>query len=101
MKHPETNLEMFEPKEIKSASLQYCVNLLTKKNCHDEYKDYYYIQDMIHPLRCEDEEDEEFKMKDFNRRMKILKTKCKNKYQFILKAGAGYKECLFKLFSKV
>ena len=32
MKHPETDLDIFEPKEIKSASLEYCVNLLTKKH---------------------------------------------------------------------
>ena len=56
---------------------------------------------MIHLLRCEDDEDEEFQMEDFDRRLKALKTKCKDKYQFILKAGEGYKEFLFKLFSKV
>ena len=64
------------------------VNLLTQKNCHDEYKDYFYIQDMIHLFRCEDEEDEEFQMEDFDRRMKILKTKCKDKYQFIFTKNA-------------
>ena len=104
MKHPETDLEIFEPKEIKSASLEYCVNLLTKKNCHEEYKDDFYIQDMIHLLRCEEEEDDEYnelQFDDFNNRMKVLKTKCKEKYQFVLKAGEGYKGCLYKLFSKV
>ena len=59
---------------------------------------------MIHLLRCEEEEDDEYnelQFEDFNNRMKVLKTKYKDKYQFVLKAGEGYKGCLYKLFSKV
>ena len=33
--------------------------------------------------------------------MKVLKTKCKEKYKFIINSGQGYKQCLFKLFSNI
>ena len=104
MRDPKTNLEVFEPDDIKTVSLQYCVDLLTERNVYDEHKDYYYVQDMIHVLRCEEntnDDDKELLIEDFEKRLKLLNTKCKSKYQFILKAGQGYQECLFKLFSEV
>ena len=104
MRDPKTNLEVFEPDDIKIVSLQYCVDLLTERNAYDEHKDYYYVQDMIYVLRCEEntnDDDKELLIEDFEKRLKLLNTKCKSKYQFILKAGQGYQECLFKLFSEV
>ena len=104
MKHPQTNLEIYEPKEIKAVSLQYCVDLLTKRKVDEEFKDNYYLQDIIHLLRCKEDETEEYpelELAEFEKRMKILKNKCKDKYEFILKSGEGYQRCLFNLFSKV
>jgi hypothetical protein len=86
------------------VSLQYCVDLLTKRRVDEEFKDNYYLQDIIHLLRCEEDEPEEYpelELEEFEKRMKILKNKCKDKYEFILKSGEGYQRCLFNLFSKV
>ena len=80
-------MEVFEPDDIKIVSLQYCVDLLTERNVYDEHKDYYYVQDMIYVLRCEEntnDDDKELLIEDFEKRLKILNTKCKSKYQFIL-----------------
>ena len=90
MKDPQTNLEIYEPNEIKAVSLQYCVDLLTKRRFDEEFKDSYYLQDILHLLRCEDDESEEYpelELAEFEKRMKILKNKCKDKYEFILKSG--------------
>ena len=104
MLNPKTNLQIFEPKEIKTVSLQYCVDLLTKRNVYEEFKDNYYLQDMIHLVRCEEdvvEEYPELNIEEFEKRFEVLKSKCKDKYQFILKSGNGYKKCIFDLFSKI
>ena len=34
MKDPNSNLEVFEPNEIKTISLQYCVDLLTQRTVY-------------------------------------------------------------------
>ena len=85
MKDPKTNLEVYEPNIIKTVSLEYCVNLLNVRNFYDEHKDYYYLQDMIHLLRCRDDsrDDSELTKEDFEKRLKILNTKCKEKYKYI------------------
>ena len=103
MRDPNTNIVVFEPREIKKVSLQYCVDLLTKREIYNEHKDYFYIQDMIHVLRYGDKskDDAELSLEDFEKRLKLLNTKCKEKYQFILKSGEGYQNCLYNLFSKV
>ena len=103
MRGPNTNIVVFEPREIKKVSLQYCLDLLTKREIYNEHKDYFYIQDMIHVLRYGDKskDDAELSLEDFEKRLKLLNTKCKEKYQFILKSGEGYQNCLYNLFSKV
>ena len=102
---PASKLPVFEPNQIKSVSLKYCVDLLTKRNVDDNYEEDFYIQDMIHLIRCEDiyneENQEELSREDFETRFKVLKTKCKEKYKFLLNSGEGYKDCLFNLFSNI
>ena len=38
---------------------------------------------------------------DFDKRLKLLKSKNKDKYEFLVKSGQGMKDCLFELFCKV
>ena len=92
---PLTNLQVFEPDEIKTVSLKYCVDLLTKRNTNDDYDDDYFIQEMVHLVRCEDnkDDDEQLTREDFDKRLKMLNSKCKDKYKFILNSGDGYREC--------
>ena len=101
---PKSNLQIFEPKQIKEASLQYCHDLLNTRKNYEEYQKYYFIQDMIHIIRssCEnDEEEDTITKEDFDKRLKLLKSKCKDKYSFILKSGEGFKNCIYELFCKI
>ena len=50
---PCSKLSIFDPNEIKTVSVQYCVDMLTKHNSYEDYADNYYIQDMIHIIRSE------------------------------------------------
>ena len=81
------------------------MDLLTKRNSDPNHEDNFYIQDMIHLLRSEDvyneDKDSELRLEDFEARLKTLRTKCKDKYKFLLNSGEGYKRCLFDLFSNV
>ena len=59
---------------------------------------------MIHLVRSnfnEDAENDVITRDDFDKRLKILKSKNKDKYEFIMKSGKGMKNCLFELFCKV
>ena len=58
---------------------------------------------MIHIIRSEDhiQEHDELLMEDFEKRLKLLRTKCKDKYKFILNSGDGYRESLFQLFQNI
>ena len=101
---PKTKLQIFEAKEIKRASLEYCCDLLNSKKCEDEdFGKYFFIEDMIHLVRSayEDETYEEITRDDFDKRLKLLKSKNKDKYEFLVKSGQGMKDCLFELFCKV
>ena len=100
---PETKSWIYEPMKIKEVSLKYCVDLLTKHNSDKKHEDYFFIQDMIHLVRCEEinDDEKELSKEDFDKRLKTLKTKFQEKYKFILKAGDGYKDCLFSLFSNI
>ena len=51
---PVSKVAIFEPDEIKSVSLKYCVDLLTQHTANANFDDDYFLQDMIHILRCED-----------------------------------------------
>ena len=43
---PKTKLQIFEAKEIKRASLEYCCDLLNSKKCEDEdFGKYFFIED--------------------------------------------------------
>jgi hypothetical protein len=85
--------------------VKYCQDLLNTRNGDNEYETYYFVQKMIHVVRShwdKNEAAEEALTKDdFENRLKLLKKKCKEKYNFILKSGDGLKKCLFDLFSKV
>ena len=48
---------------------------------------------------CQDED--ELSMEDFQTRLKKIGSKCSEKYQFLLKGGQGFKNCLFNLFKQV
>ena len=87
MKDAETGLQIVDPKAIKKASLKYCQYLLNKRKSDNECQTYYSVQKMIHVVRSHwdksDAEVEALTKDDFEHRLKLLKRKCKGKYNFI------------------
>ena len=103
MKDPVTGDLIFEPKALKEASLNYCVNLLQNTEVDPEYEAEIYIENLLHYLRSKEEnqEDDKLEFSDFLKRIKKISSKNSDKYKFLLKAGQGFKNCLFKLFQQV
>ena len=97
MINPVSRAWVYEPNEIKEVSLKYCVDLLTKRNIDKKYEQYFFVQDMLHWVRYQDtqpQNGDQLYREDFDKRLKILKTKHQNKYKFIVKAGGEYQECI-------
>ena len=101
---PLTRAWIYEPNQIKEVSLKYCVDLLTQRNIDKKHEQYFFVQDMLHWVRYQDmqqQNGDQLCRGDYDNRLKLLKTKHQDKYKFIVKAGAGYQDCLFSLFSNI
>ena len=100
MKDPETKEFIFSPDELKKASLKYCVNLLDNKAVDPDFADEIECENMLHYLRMKDDsyEDDKLHREDLENRLKKMD---KDKYRFLLNAGDGLKNCVFRLFSQV
>ena len=79
MVDPESNIAIFDPKELKSVSLKYCVDLLTQHTANDDLEKDFFIRDIIHLVCSEEVSEDQFDREDFEVRMKMLKTKCAHK----------------------
>ena len=105
MVDPVSKQLVFDPSEIKQVSLKYCTNLLQKSAPDPEYEKEIFVQDMLHLVRSQgnddDEDFEEIHLKDMETRLKQLSKKCPGKYQFLLKSGDQLKNAIFRLFKKV
>ena len=103
MKDPKTNEELTNRKEIKEASLSYCVDLLTNREPKPGFEDDLQLIDLVHESRMREtfEDDVSFSTSIFENSLKELKKKNKKKYEFILKGGKDFQEALFKLCSMV
>ena len=99
MKDPKTNEELTNKKEIKEASLSYCVDLLTNRDPKPGFEDDMMLIGLVHEagMRETVEEDVYFSSAIFENSLKELNKKNKKKYEFILKGGIDFKEALFKL----
>ena len=101
MMDPISKEPLLDQHSIKQASLQYVVDLLNNKSKDENYTDFYYIQDMIHIIRSEDNNEEELLTEAFDNRLKIVQMKAKDKYKFLINSGEAFKKCVYKLFEKI
>ena len=103
MKDPSSGKLILEPEEIKTAALNYCVNLLQNNKPDPEFENEIYTENLLHYLRsyenCDDETSLEYS--DFESRLRILASKHANKYKFLVESGQGLKDCLFELYLRV
>ena len=102
MKDPVTNEPLTKRKEIREASLNYCVQLLTNRDPKPGFEEDIAIKDLIHDTRMREviDNDVEFSEELFEKSLSELK-KNKQKYEFILKGGKSLKDILFSLFSLI
>ena len=101
MKDPKTKDTLTNRNEIKQASLNYCVELLTNRSPKEGYEEETRMKDLIHSLRMEEnlENDVEFTKKTFENSLKEVKKKNEKKYEFVVRSGKSFKEASFNLFS--
>ena len=79
------------------------MKLLQNTTVDPDYKDEIDIENLLHYYRMleEGQEDEKLSLEDFESRRKKIISKCSEKYQFLLKAGQGFMNCLFNLCKQV
>ena len=97
---PVTKELIYDAENIKATALEYLSNLLKNRKPKEGYEKDLKVVNILHERRmAEDtEEDNDLTKDDFCDLMKKLKKNNKNKYKFILQAGASFHKCLFKLF---
>ena len=103
MKDPKTDDFIFSPDKLKEVSLKYCANLLDNQKVDKDFADEIECEKLVHYSRMKEDTDdvEELSRDEFEKRLKLLGTKSKEKYKFLLKSGEGFKNCIFRLFSQV
>ena len=74
MKHPDSKDLIFDPKILKTASLDYCVNLLKNTVVDPDYQDEIYIENLLHYHRMKEDDIEpnELKEQDYLLRLKTV-----------------------------
>ena len=89
--------------KLKEVSLKYCANLLDNQKVDKDFADEIECENLVHyPRMKEDTNDvEELSRDEFEKRLKLLATKSKEKYKFLLKSVEGFKNCIFRLFTQV
>ena len=90
--------------EIKKSSLEYCLDVLTKNELDDDFKDQHkFKEDLLKEmfLKSDKTDDKELKIEDFRRTLDKMKLKNKKGYDFIVKSGDKYKEAIFEVCRKV
>ena len=103
MKDPDSDDMIFDPEALKSAAINYCANLLQNEEIDPDFEKEIYVENLVHYLRSKEEspEDDNFDITDFSSRMKKIAGKHSEKYRFLLKAGQGFQNCMFKLCEQV
>ena len=95
---------MNTPEEIKRVSLNYVVDLLSKKPTDGKYAEEINLKKTKHFERMEEvvEDDlDELPLTTFQKTLELLNKKPGNKYDFITKAGQSLKMALYTLFKQV
>ena len=101
---PVSGNEANTPSEIKRISLEYCHNLLTKKDINENYQEEIEEKRKLHFERLNEniEDDlEELPLATFHKTFDLLSKKPGGKYRFITEAGYSLKKALMKLFQVV
>ena len=103
MIHFQSGIELTNPKDIKDASLQYCIQLLSNREPKEEFRIDCKLKDVIHVARMAEKVPDDINhLTDemFEETFKALSSKV-GKYDFIIKGGAALKSALLKVCKSV
>ena len=97
VRHPITDDIIVSSEEIKSVTLDYCIQNLTNSPADPEVKSNSEIKEHLHNLRMELSDDDGFEIlrDDFDSVLQKFSTKSTHSYDFLLKGGTKYKEVMF------
>ena len=98
---PETGEVFDTPKDIKAASLNYCVKLLTNRPPKEEYEEIYKYKKELHEQRMKEtisNDLDEMPLDLFNKALEKIKHKSGDKYKFMVRGGDSLLNTIFHLF---
>ena len=99
MKDPVSGELIVEQEELKKASAKYVSSLLTNRPPLNEFKEEFECMEALHDLRMNEDSDSlSISDGDYELFLKQVSKKCKDKYQFILKAGKSFHVALLALY---
>ena len=93
---PETGELLVSGKQIRKATLKYCVNNLKNNSVSEKVKVIVELKENLHKLRMNMNTMEEFtiEIEEFEDVVKKFSSKDTKSYDFLLKAGDGYKAAI-------
>ena len=103
-KNPKSMKEVFEVKQIKKVSLEYCVQLLTNRNPKDDYFDDVMLKNLVHDSRMNEtinDDDIKFSSSLFYNTLDGLRKENNNKFVTITKSGKSLHLALCNLFERI
>ena len=88
---------------VSKVVLDYCADVLGNNEPKEAFKDEIALKDLLHDMRMEDKSDQSNKISEETFKKVLDKNKRGNKrtYDFLLKAGEGFKKSVFKLCSRM
>ena len=100
----ETGNKILGKREIQTAALKYCVDLLHNNQPDPEYREEFLIKNRKFDLALKEptkEEDLQISREEFEKVVENLKQKSTSAYDFITKAGDSFKSLVFNMACKV
>ena len=94
---------IFSNDEINKVNLDHCLQTFKNKDAHEEAKQAVDIKELVHNIWMEEESRDDFEVTEdtFDEAVKELAKKNKRSYDFLTKAGRGFKETIFKLIKRM
>ena len=99
----ETKEILTNPEEIMKECLTYCLEVPTNNIVHDDFKQEANITSIAHEKRMVEKAvgQVEFKKADFDKVVENFSWSKKRTYDFLVKAGDSFKECVFYLCKRI
>ena len=103
MKDPDTGELLVSGKEIKKATLKYCINNLKNNKVSENVREIVKLKENLHNIRMNQETKDEFQIevKEFDEVVKKFASKDTKSYDFLIKAGDGFKQAIGRFCARM